>query len=91
MNLIEHLTRQREFSLRTFGPGPRTEGVCKHIEKELQEVREARGGDLSEWIDIGTPRKGGCLVSDPPPRGKMFQRSPSSTAVAATATRPGFV
>lgn len=51
MNLIEHLTRQREFSLRTFGPGPRAEGVCNHIEKEIDEVRKAPD-DISEWIDI---------------------------------------
>lgn len=50
-DLIAHLTRQREFSERTFGPGKRTDGVTDHIEKELGEVRK-NPDDLSEWIDI---------------------------------------
>ncbi|MES2136185.1 MAG: dATP/dGTP pyrophosphohydrolase domain-containing protein [Pseudomonadota bacterium] len=51
MNLIEHLSRQRAWSERTFGPGDRTKGVVDHIRKELLEV-EAAPGDLSEWIDV---------------------------------------
>lgn len=47
----EHLARQREFSLRAFGPGPRTEGVLDHIRRELDEVAAAPA-DLSEWADI---------------------------------------
>jgi hypothetical protein len=46
-----HLQRQREFSLRTFGPGSRAKGVVAHIRKELDEV-EADPTDLSEWIDV---------------------------------------
>ncbi|QDH92497.1 hypothetical protein SEA_DMITRI_55 [Gordonia phage Dmitri] len=46
-----HLARQREFSLKTFGPGARTNGVIDHITKELVEVREAPD-DLSEWVDV---------------------------------------
>lgn len=46
------LNRQRKFSERAFGPGERTEGVCKHIEKELEEVRASGGRDPMEWIDI---------------------------------------
>lgn len=38
-DLVEHLHRQREFSLRTFGPGARTLGVSDHIRKELEEIR----------------------------------------------------
>ena len=38
-DLIAHLTRQGAFSLATFGP--RTEGVLKHIESEIEEVRRA--------------------------------------------------
>ena len=49
--LIEHLTRQREFSERTFGPGARTAGVIDHIRKELREI-EDKPQDLSEWIDV---------------------------------------
>ena len=50
-DLVAHLYRQREFSLRTFGPGERTAGVVDHIRKELAEI-EAHPSDLSEWIDV---------------------------------------
>lgn len=50
-DLVAHLRRQFEFSIRTFGPGARIEGVTDHIAKELREVRDS-GGDLSEWIDV---------------------------------------
>ena len=43
-----HLARQREFSERTFGPGPRREGVIDHITKELAEARE----NPREFVDI---------------------------------------
>lgn len=46
-----HLERQREFSLKTFGPGARTNGVLDHIAKELNEIREAPE-DISEWVDV---------------------------------------
>jgi len=46
-----HLQRQREWSERTFGPGPRTKGVCDHIRKELTEI-EAAPSDIEEWIDV---------------------------------------
>ncbi|RKR92818.1 uncharacterized protein DUF550 [Micromonospora pisi] len=46
-----HLTRQREFSERTFGPGSRTHGVLDHIRKELREI-EADPEDLGEWVDV---------------------------------------
>lgn len=46
-----HLVRQRTFSEKTFGPGPRTAGVLDHIRKELIEI-EAAPADLSEWIDV---------------------------------------
>lgn len=46
-----HLCRQREFSLNTFGPGARTNGVLDHIAKELDEIRAAPQ-DISEWVDV---------------------------------------
>ncbi len=49
--LVNHLERQKAWSLRTFGPGDRTEGVIDHIKKELQEI-QAKPSDLSEWIDV---------------------------------------
>ncbi len=51
MDLISHLNKQRDFSLNTFGPGARVEGVTDHIEKELSEVRQ-NPNDIFEWIDI---------------------------------------
>lgn len=51
VNLVAHLHRQRAFSARTFGPGPRLAGVLDHIRKELREV-EANPTDISEWIDL---------------------------------------
>lgn len=50
-DLVAHLHRQRAFSERTFGPGPRLAGVLDHLRKELREV-EANPGDISEWIDL---------------------------------------
>jgi hypothetical protein len=50
-DLIAHLRRQRDFSLRTFGPGERAAGVIAHIRKELEEI-EANPRDLEEWIDV---------------------------------------
>jgi len=45
------LTQQAEWSDNTFGPGERTEGVIKHIEKELEEIRKDPS-DLVEWVDV---------------------------------------
>lgn len=50
-DLAAHLHRQREWSDRTFGPGPRAQGVVDHIRKELREI-EADPADLKEWIDV---------------------------------------
>lgn len=50
-DLIEHLHRQQDFSLSTFGPGMRTAGLIDHIKKELIEI-EADPRDLTEWIDV---------------------------------------
>lgn len=50
-DILAHLARQCEFSARTFGPGPRVEGVTDHIAKELIEVRDS-GGALAEWVDV---------------------------------------
>lgn len=53
MSVIDaaRLGRMKSFSLRTFGPGSRTNGVLNHIEKEIEEVR-AKPDDLGEWVDI---------------------------------------
>ena len=49
--LREIIQRQKDWSLATFGEGKRTEGLCRHIESELQEIRVAPD-DLMEWIDV---------------------------------------
>lgn len=49
-DLVLHIYRQRAFSLKTFGPGPRTQGVLDHIRKELIEIENAPN-DLTEWAD----------------------------------------
>ena len=50
-DLEKHLTRQMEFSAKTFGPGKRTAGVVDHIRKELKEI-EAEPDDIMEWVDV---------------------------------------
>ena len=49
--LESYLTRQWEWSARTFGPGRRTMGILTHIRKELEEIVD-NPTDLSEWIDV---------------------------------------
>lgn len=50
-DLVSHLDRQRAWSGKTFGPGPRTAGLLKHLGDELLEAAE-HPGDIDEWIDI---------------------------------------
>lgn len=50
-DLVAHLEHQRQFSLKTFGPGARTKGVVDHIRKELSEI-EAAPDDVEEWVDV---------------------------------------
>ena len=51
MDFKQHLEDQASWSLETFGPAKRTEGLLRHIVKEVGEVRE-NPDQLSEWIDI---------------------------------------
>lgn len=51
LDLVSHLERQIEFSLKTFGPGSRPDGVIDHIRKELIEI-EDEPHSLEEWIDV---------------------------------------
>ena len=50
-DLIKHIEWQRDISIEAFGPGCRSEGILKHIEKEVEEVRQ-NPNDLEELIDI---------------------------------------
>ena len=51
MNLEEHIRKQRDFSIKTFGPARGSARVIDHITKELAELI-AKPNDLEEWIDI---------------------------------------
>jgi hypothetical protein len=66
MNIIEHLYYQKEFSERTFGPGPRTAGVIDHIRKELKEI-EQEPDSLEEWVDVVILALDGCWRSGATP------------------------
>lgn len=50
-DLEAYLAVQKGWSAIVFGEGPRVEGICKHIESELKEVR-ANPSDVTEWVDI---------------------------------------
>lgn len=50
-SLIRWLYSQMDWSRRTYGPGKRTIGITKHIQKECDEIR-ARPHDLEEWADV---------------------------------------
>jgi hypothetical protein len=49
--VIDYIQRYINWSAEAFGWGAKTEGICKHIEKEVNEIREAPK-DLMEWIDV---------------------------------------
>jgi hypothetical protein len=58
-DLVAHLKRQSDWSLRTYGPGDRIAGISDHIRKELLEVAAAHNPKyspdleaLKEWIDV---------------------------------------
>lgn len=48
-DLVGHLHRQREFSLRAFGPGRRVDGVAAHILRGMAAAGEPIA--LTEWVD----------------------------------------
>lgn len=66
-DLIAHLDRARRFSLETFGPGPRTEGVIDHIREELTEIEE-NPDDLLEWVDVMILAMDGALRAGHSPK-----------------------
>lgn len=51
MRLENYIQRQKDWSVETFGPGDRAEGIVDHIQKELLEVEENPKA-LEEWCDI---------------------------------------
>lgn len=51
MKITDYIQDHIAWSKQTFGPGRHTLGLCKHIEKELDEIRQAPL-ELEEWIDV---------------------------------------
>lgn len=51
-DLVAHLARQRDFSLRAFGPLQRVAGRLDHLRKELAEIEASGGADPAEWVDV---------------------------------------
>lgn len=50
---VSYIREHADWSFRTFGPstGHDTERVCRHIEKELLEIRD-NPLDCEEWVDV---------------------------------------
>ena len=54
MNLESFIEKQRDWSIKTFGPisrPGRCDGIIEHIYEELQEIKD-NPKDLTEWIDL---------------------------------------
>lgn len=51
MDIAKFIRDQKIFSEKTFGPGPRTQGITAHIRNELLEIAEDPT-DLMEWVDV---------------------------------------
>lgn len=51
MDFTYYVKQQKLWSLETFGEGQRSDGICKHIASELEEIKE-HPSDLTEWIDV---------------------------------------
>ena len=52
-SLVSYIRAHEDWSFPTFGPatGHDTERVCRHIEKELREIRD-NPLDCEEWADV---------------------------------------
>lgn len=51
ININAFAVEKEIWSRETFGEGQRTEGVVKHIQKELEEILAAPD-DPTEWVDV---------------------------------------
>lgn len=73
LDMVAWLGEKHRWSLATFGPGLRTEGVIDHIEKEFKEIRQAvaAGRPLDagkEWCDVILLAFDGALRTGMTPR-----------------------
>lgn len=59
----DFLARQCAFGRATFGPGERRLGVLDHIQKEIEEVKNAEGNEARalEWVDLVILSQDGLL------------------------------
>lgn len=64
-NHQQFLARQCAVNRHAFGPGERREGVLRHIEQEVEEVRSATTHEerAREWVDITLLGQDGLLRS----------------------------
>lgn len=51
IGIAQYLVHHIPWSLATFGPGDRWQGICKHIEKELAEIDYAPQS-MEEYVDV---------------------------------------
>jgi hypothetical protein len=50
-DLLAFIQRQKEFSLKAFGPAGRAVGILNHVKKEIEEI-EQDPEDAIEWVDV---------------------------------------
>jgi len=50
-DLLAFIQRQKEFSLKAFGPAGRAVGILNHVKKEIKEI-EQDPEDATEWVDV---------------------------------------
>ncbi len=89
MDLLQHLARQAAFSRATFGPGPRTKGVCDHIKKEMEEIElaETDAERTKEWVDVAILGLDGLLRACREQLSGPNTGTANNTEIAALATR----
>lgn len=51
ISMVDCIARQKTWALKTFGPGDHSQGLLKHIKKEVIEIMEDPS-ETEEWIDI---------------------------------------
>lgn len=66
--LADYVARHADWSLKTFGPPSvwDAERLCRHIEKEVHEIRQ-RPSDCEEWMDVIILAIDGAYRSGHPP------------------------
>lgn len=69
---MRHLIHaQIQFSIDTYGPGTRKEGILDHIKKEIREIEE-NPSDIKEWIDLAILAIDGAWRCGPFSSGEVY-------------------